>query len=270
MTKITKNTFFTAGEDWSEQEVQTAAEEYSKIKDTLERVAQGKRDTVILAGAAIRIFQRHGQKSPLYRDFLISLAQNAPGWSDADFRRKAFDAYRGYEALAGSDDDKQFIWKLKPSLSALTECQRIHPSQQYEFLQSLKSADKFPTQKQIDALAQGKKLPSKSTTPYKAPEQPVAASESVSEPEPYVVSTEPVEASYDHQPEPIDVTPVAAQVIDPQEELVHQVVHVLMSLDMDTLFTREDLLDLLRPYAQQAEMLADLSKSSKPTNRIYC
>ena len=159
MTKIIKQTFFTAGEDWSPEEIQTAAEEYNKIKDTLERVAQGKRDTIVIAGAAVRIYEKHGHKSPLYRDFLNNLIQTAPGWSDQKFRERAVAAYRGYEALSGSDADKEFIWKLNPSLSALTECQNIHPSDQHEFRKAIKNGSKFPTRAEVASFAKKGYLP---------------------------------------------------------------------------------------------------------------
>ena len=266
MTKITKNTFFTAGEDWSEQEVQTAAEEYSNIKDTLERVAQGKRDTVVLAGAAIRIFEKHGQKSPLYRDFLNSLAQNAPGWNDADFRRKAYDAYRGYEALSGTDSDKEFIWKLKPSLSALTECQRIHPSQQYKFREQLKDSTKFPTRDAVSSFAGGKKLsgtskvttytsaPIPTATPYVAPEVPFAT------PEPCLA---------DVVQEPINVTPSIVEVVNPQQVLIEQLIECCQKLNLDELYSNEEQLELLKPYRFQMESLYEMVNQNKSIRPNY-
>ena len=268
MTKITKETFFTAGQDWSPEEVQTAAEEYNKIKDTLERVSEAKRDTVVLAGAVTRILDKHGRNSPLYRDFVSSIITNAPGWHDENFRKRAIAAYRGYEAMPGSDADKEFIWKLKPSLSALTECQNIHPSQQFDFRKVLKTGVKFPTQKQIEAFAQGRKLTSKTTTPYIAPEQPVAASAPVIEPEPYVVSEQPSEVSC-NQAEPINITAQVVVVENPQQVLINQLIECYQKLNLDELFVNKEQLEQLKPYLSQMETLYEMAKQPRTTQKHY-
>ena len=265
MTKITKNTFFTAGEDWDEQEIQTAAEEYNKIKDTLERVSQGKRDTVILAGAVVRILNKHGNNSPLYRDFINNLVQAAPGWNDADFRRKAYDAYRGFESLSGTDKDKEFIWKLKPSLSALTECQSIHPSQQYKFREQLKDSTKFPTRDAVSSFAGGRKLsgtskataytstPTPSTTPYVAPEAPSA-------------TPEPCLAEVVEEQQPINITPSVVEVFNPEQVLIEQLIECYQKLNIDELYSNEVLLEQLKPYRFQMEALFEMVNQNK-TNR---
>lgn len=259
MTKITTNTFFAASNDWSQAEIETAAEEYNKIKDTLERVALGKRDTVVLAGAAVRIFEEHGENSPLYKDFLESLKQNAPGWHDKFFRARAYDAYRGYNALAGADSDKEFVWKLKPSLSALTECQNIHPSQQYDFLKDLKSKDKFPTKDAVSNFASGKRLTSTKTPTYEAPPTPVYQQE----PTPYL-EPEPTQQS-----EPINITAQVVLPEEPQQAVVDQLIECLQKMNLDELYCNEEQLKQLKPYLIQMETLYGMVQQTSTNRPTY-
>ena len=160
MSKLTVQETFFGLSDLPPEQLQTAHELYPELKEPLERLVKNSRDQITIGRALRTIHQRHGKHSEVYMGFLASLKEQSDQWSNDHYRDNIGRALNGYEAMAGSDADKEFIWKLNPSLSALAKVQTIHPSDQYKFLMELKDQKKFPTAAGVDTFAARKRLPS--------------------------------------------------------------------------------------------------------------
>ena len=158
MSKLTKNTFLPAGTDWNEEEIKTAAEVFNRRRETFERMSHSKQDNVFVAVEANYIKDKHGFNSALYRDFIAVASEKNAGWSNSNFREHTLSAARGYVLLSGDDNDKKWIWKQNPSMSALAAVENIHPHMIHGLTQALKSGEKFPTRDSISHYGEKQKL----------------------------------------------------------------------------------------------------------------
>ena len=81
------------------------------------------------------------------------------GWEDRDFRKRHAAAARGFRHLAGSDQDKEFVLSMNPSMAALAACQNIPDQMAWDFTKGLKKEQKFPTVAQVEEFCQRNLLP---------------------------------------------------------------------------------------------------------------
>ena len=280
MTKITLFNY----DALTAEELVTAKEEEKFLKDAISRLSYSRQDHLTVAHSLYKIRQKHGYQSNLYMDSLEAIKQNVEGWDDKFFRQRIFNAYKGYMALPGSWEDKEFIFKLNPSMSALTECQFIQGEKRMEFLQSLKKLKKFPTLKQIGAgnASAPKPQPSVSSgavadnqfvySDWKQSEVANSLPQIPADPEPYT-STTPVTAEFEmptaQEMQPVNITPIATHIEDEQEHLLRQMIVCLEKINMDELFVSDERKALIRPYSQQLEMLHDMATSIKSNRPAY-
>ena len=193
-TSLTTKDFFSQS-DLSPDEFVTAKQEFDIIQPCLERKANNTKDNVLIAGSLCRMRDKHGRNSKLYISFISSLSEYDESWSDKDFRLKWVEAYRGYEALPGCDSDKEFIWKMRPSASALAAV-RYLPSagnRAFSVLKDLKDQESFPSAAALDRYGKsGKFLPAAAVSKTE-PAQPYQQTYT---PQPYTVD---VPASSTHE-----------------------------------------------------------------------
>lgn len=154
MSNLTLLTVF--GGSLSIAESETATRELATVGSSLERVSKGVMDNITIAGSLLRVQNEHGENSEIYKNFLNAVTEHCVGWDDKYFRTRVRSAYHGYQHLPGTEDDKQFIWKLKPSLSAMALIQSVPDQRLYDFVKELKKLDKFPTADTVRRFAEYK------------------------------------------------------------------------------------------------------------------
>ena len=104
-------------------------------------------DNLTIAASLIRIREKHGYNSSLYRDAVEHVKENFAGWDSGDYRKRVSLAAQGFNHLAGSHKEKEWIVKkLNPSFSALAACVNIPDRLVHTFTtKELKKLEKFPT-----------------------------------------------------------------------------------------------------------------------------
>ena len=169
MSKALTHIFFSGLSTLSPEEDATAREEFNKIKDCLERKTKVTYDNIMIAGSLRRMREKHGRNSNIYINFIESLAAVDESWSDKDYRLKWVEAYRGYESIAGSDEDKAFLFKLNPSASALKACQFLPGDKGYKIVKELRSVESFPSATAIERYGKYGSFTPKASLPAAAP-----------------------------------------------------------------------------------------------------
>ena len=165
MSKLTTNTFFSGLSALSPEEDATAREEFDRIKDSLERKTKISYDNIMIAGSLCRMRDKHGRNSNIYINFISQLSEFDESWNDKFFRLKWVEAYRGYESIAGSDADKEFIFKLNPSASALKSCQFLPGEKGYRIIKELKSVESFPSAAAVERYGKTGNFNTKASLP---------------------------------------------------------------------------------------------------------
>lgn len=270
MSKLTKNNFFAAGDDWSEEEMNTAAEIYARRRDVFERLGNSKKDNVLLAIEANNIIDKHGYNSPLYRDFINSTAVVA-GWSNSNFRESALAAARGFNRLSGCEADKEFIWKQNPSLSALAKCEHLDNRLVFEFTKAVKAAKKFPTAADVETYNLKGRLPASKTerAEWKQEQSPYSASEPPGQTID-VVSTAVPDTSNTLASVSTEAVVEAETVIklDETARSLMRLIDALDSLSADDVFARPELIEQLKPYRMQIEgLMSCIESTNRPSFR---
>ena len=165
MSKLSTNSFFSGLSALSPEEDATAREEFNRIKDSLERKTKVTFDNLMIAGSLCRMRDKHGRNSNIYNNFINALTEVDDCWNDKFFRLRWVEAYRGYESIAGSDADKEFIFKLNPSASALKSCQFLPGDKCYRIIKELKSVESFPSAAAVERYGKTGNFNTKASLP---------------------------------------------------------------------------------------------------------
>ena len=140
--------------DYTPEEIKTRDEEWKILKPVVDRLSNSKMDNLTIAASLIRIREKHGYNSSLYRDAVEHVKENFAGWDSGDYRKRVSLAAQGFNHLAGSHKEKEWIVKkLNPSFSALAACVNIPDRLVHTFTtKELKKLEKFPTADAIEQL----------------------------------------------------------------------------------------------------------------------
>ena len=257
------------GGSLSVTEQETAHRELATVSGSLERASKGVYDNIQIAGSLIRVRDEHGENSAIYSNYLNAVKDNCVGWEDKRYRANVSHAYRGFEAMSGSEEDKQFIWKMKPSLSALGAVLMIAPSEQYKFRQELKDLEKFPTAAAVEKFAQKGVSMKPKTTSTTTPSQPYQFNQSYSAPptgdtvstSSQVVSCEvvnPIEQlpMQQHVAEGFEIERAPSTDI---EKLAKAVEYIKSIRDLDSLYADTAAINMVMPVSHELEVLSSMT-----------
>ena len=245
--------------DYSSEELDTFTRLVAENKDVLERKSQSIVDNLRIAAMLSEFKALHTSDSLLFKSFLDWLADKDLAWASRNFRATMSKAWKGYQALAGTEEEKHKMLSSIRSVSALGAILEINQDHLYEFSNEiLKSKDVYTAQR-ISSWKKASKPKRQSTADYYKSDTPSATPAPPAEPESKTVSP-----STPQLQEPvIDVTANTLKVVTDEvfteDEIkrakVDALVELLKDIDSEFVSFDKDCIDKLKPYRYQLEAL---------------